>query len=145
MKPQEQSEETIYEAALALPPDQQAAYLDKKGAGDAQLCQRVKALPRVHEQAGEFVAATAAGPVRSAEWGVRNADSPEPAEPVRISVLLTERDGDIASHEVSSTCRHLRRPLSGEDCCFHTNRLRPGLRGPSSGVWLLEKKSTCAE
>jgi len=44
----------IFAAALELPADQCAAYLDQACAGDATLRQRVEALLRVHDEAGNF-------------------------------------------------------------------------------------------
>jgi hypothetical protein len=35
--------------------------------------------------------------------------------------MLADADGDIAALELSRTRSQLRRPLPGEDCCFHTN------------------------
>jgi len=71
-------EEEIFEAALALPPDQRAGYLDRACGGDSQLRQRVQALLKAHEQAGEFL-------------------EPAPAtagKTIAISIPLTEKPGD---------------------------------------------------
>ncbi len=77
------SAETLFEAALALPPDQRATYLDQACGGDAQLRQRVEALLQVHEQAGQFLSEAVAPP-------------PEPA--ARISLRLIEKAGDKIGH-----------------------------------------------
>jgi hypothetical protein len=39
-------------------------------------------------------------------------------------LMLADGAGDIASLEISSTRSFLRRPLPGEDCCFHSNRFQ---------------------
>jgi hypothetical protein len=36
-------------------------------------------------------------------------------------LMMADTSGDIASLELSNTRSQLRRPASGEDCCFHTN------------------------
>jgi WD40 repeat protein/serine/threonine protein kinase len=76
-------DELIFEAALQLPPEQRASYLDQACGGDAQLRQRVEALLHDHEQAGQFLAETAASP---------------PGPTVHISVPLTEKPGDKIGH-----------------------------------------------
>src|SRR5512135_1866591 len=55
-------EETIFEAALGLPPDQRGAYLDKQCKGDAELRERVEGLLRAHDRAGEFLERPASPP-----------------------------------------------------------------------------------
>ncbi len=77
------AEETIFEAALALPPGQRGAYLDKECGNDAQLRQRVEGLLAAHGKAGEFMAEPAASP---------------PGGTVRIAVPLTEKAGDKIGH-----------------------------------------------
>ncbi len=47
-------DESIFDAALELPPEQRAAYLDQACAG-MPLRQRVEALLRAHEEAGRFM------------------------------------------------------------------------------------------
>ena len=39
-------------------------------------------------------------------------------------LMLADATGDIASLEISSTRSFVRRPLAGEDCCFHSNRFQ---------------------
>ncbi len=48
-------QEALFEAALALPPDQRAAYLEKACNGDTGLLQRIENLLRSDEQAGTFL------------------------------------------------------------------------------------------
>ena len=76
-------EEALFEAALQLPPEQRAGYLDKACAGDAQLRQRVEALLLAHEQAEHFMTERV---------------PPPPGPTVRISVPLTEKSGDKIGH-----------------------------------------------
>ena len=47
-------EESIFEAALQLPPEQRAAYLDQACGADVALRQRVEALLQAHERAGQL-------------------------------------------------------------------------------------------
>ena len=75
-----QSEVEVLNAALELPREQRAAYLDKACAGDTPLRQRVEALLRAHEQAEGFLEAPAAG---------LNFKCPAPAH-----VPLSEKPGD---------------------------------------------------
>jgi hypothetical protein len=53
-------------------------------------------------------------------------------------LMLADAAGDIASLELSSTRSQLRRPQSGEDCCFHTNRFQTaemqGVQTPPDAV-----------
>ena len=70
-------EEEIFEAALALPPDQRAGHLDRACGGDSQLRKRVEALLQAHERAGEFL------------------EAPPPAnKTIALSIPLTEKPGD---------------------------------------------------
>jgi WD40 repeat protein/serine/threonine protein kinase len=50
-----QREETLFEAAVALPSEQRARYLEKACGDDMPLRQRVEALLKAHDQAGEFL------------------------------------------------------------------------------------------
>src|SRR5262245_52820716 len=54
-------EVVLLNAALELPPDQRAAYLDQACAGDAALRKQVEALLRSHEQATSFLETPPAG------------------------------------------------------------------------------------
>ena len=63
----EQSEETVFEAAVQLPRDQRNVYLDKACAGDADLRRRVDVLIGAFERAGDFMKEAAMPPsVRTA-------------------------------------------------------------------------------
>jgi serine/threonine protein kinase/WD40 repeat protein len=74
----------ILNAALELPPEERAAYLDKACAGDADLRRRVEELLQAHEQAKDFLEAPAAGLDR----GISQ----------RISVPLAEKPGEKIDH-----------------------------------------------
>jgi serine/threonine protein kinase/type II secretory pathway pseudopilin PulG len=52
----------IFEAAIELPPERRAAYVQESCAGDDPLRQRVEALLRAHELAGTFMDSLAVGP-----------------------------------------------------------------------------------
>jgi eukaryotic-like serine/threonine-protein kinase len=56
-----QRDEAIFEAALKLPPERRAAYLQDACGNDATLRSRVEALLRAHEESGEFLQEPAAG------------------------------------------------------------------------------------
>jgi hypothetical protein len=56
MNPPGHQEQDLYNAAVALPPDRRAAYLDKACAGDAALRERVEALLKVEKGADAFFA-----------------------------------------------------------------------------------------
>lgn len=83
MNPPKQSEEALFEAALALPSEQRAAYPAQACAGDAALRQQVEALLQAHGQAGPFMAEPAA---------------PPPGPTVRLSAPVTEKAGDKVGH-----------------------------------------------
>jgi len=73
----EQREEAVFEAALQLPAEQRAAYLDQTCTGDADLRRRVEALLGAFERAGGFMR--------------------QPATPTRtlaVSLPPTEKPGD---------------------------------------------------
>ena len=72
------AEETIFPAALALPPEERAACLDKACGGDAELRRRVEVLLSAHA-ASEFLEAPAA---------------PAVMPTLRISPPLSEQAGD---------------------------------------------------
>jgi serine/threonine protein kinase len=55
MSPPDQREEKVFEAALELPSEQRAAYLDKACAGDEPLRQRIEALLRADKEAGTLL------------------------------------------------------------------------------------------
>jgi serine/threonine protein kinase/tetratricopeptide (TPR) repeat protein len=55
MNESRQPDETIFEGAVKLPPDQRAAYLEEACGDDARLRQRVEALLQAHEQTGEIL------------------------------------------------------------------------------------------
>src|SRR5215831_2795784 len=71
-------EETIFAAALALPPEERAACLDKECGGDADLRRRVEALLNAH--AGATFLEEPAAPVSD--------------QTVRASPILSEQPGD---------------------------------------------------
>ena len=74
-------EETIFEGALVLPPEQRVAYLEQACSGDAAMRQRVEALIEAHEKAGAFMT--------------------EPASPIpdrTVCIPLTEKPGDKIGH-----------------------------------------------
>ena len=73
----EQRVEAVFEAALELPTDQRAAYLDQTCAGDAGLRQRVEALLGAFDRAGGFMKQPAT-----------------PERTGRFSPPLTEKPGD---------------------------------------------------
>ena len=75
------AQETIFEAALALPPEQRAAYLDQSCGADAQLRKGVEALLQAHDKAGGFMNEPVGG---------------LPSKTVRMPV--TERPGDKIGH-----------------------------------------------
>jgi serine/threonine protein kinase/TPR repeat protein len=72
-------EETIFAAALALPPEDRAAYLDESCGDDGDLRQRVEVLLQAHV-GGEFLEEPAA---------------PLAAQTLRISPVISERPGDM--------------------------------------------------
>ncbi len=63
-------EETIFAAALALPPEERTAYLDQACGGDTELRRRVEVLLSAHA-ASEFLEAPAADR-RSGVWRTRS-------------------------------------------------------------------------
>src|ERR1035437_7220821 len=76
-------EEAIFDAVLALPPEQRAAYLDQVCGQDAQLRQRIELLLRSHDHAAEFL------------------EPAPPTGPNRTAVLPTapsEKPGDVIAH-----------------------------------------------
>jgi len=81
--PEPRREEAIFDAVLALPPEQRPACLDQACGQDAQLRQRIELLLRSHDQAGEFL---------------------EPAPPagqnrtVLVPTPPSEKPGDIIAH-----------------------------------------------
>jgi serine/threonine protein kinase len=83
-------EVAVFATALELPADQRGAYLDQACAGDAALRQRVEALLRVHDDAGEFFdqLAAAAKPV-PAEGAASN-----PNDTIRLFDIPTAKVGD---------------------------------------------------
>src|SRR5208282_5859457 len=80
----------IFAAALELPADQCAAYLDQACAGDATLRQRVEALLRVHDEAGNFFdkLSSAARPA-SAEGAMAG-----PSGTIQLFGVPAEKTGD---------------------------------------------------
>jgi WD40 repeat protein/serine/threonine protein kinase len=74
MNDADQREEALFEAALKLPPNERAAYLDKTCAGDDELRQRVAVLLTAFERAGQFMK--------------------EPAQTVPFRSLPIEKPGD---------------------------------------------------
>jgi hypothetical protein len=77
--PDPRREEAIFDAVLALPPEQRSAYLDQACGQDTQLRQRIELLLRSHDHAGEFLEpAPPAGPNRTAV--VPSAPSEKPGD-----------------------------------------------------------------
>ncbi len=74
-------EEVVFDAVLALPPEERADYLDRACGQDATLRQRLDALLRANEGAGDFLEPTPP------------AGGPSPT--VVVSAPLTEKPGDI--------------------------------------------------
>ena len=73
-------EEALFEAALALPPEQRAGYLKTACDGDAQLLQRLEQLLRSNQEAGDFLepSSPASGSSRT----------------LLVTVPVTEKPGD---------------------------------------------------
>jgi eukaryotic-like serine/threonine-protein kinase len=81
--PEPRREEAIFDAVLALPPEQRPAYLDQACGHDTLLRERIALLLRSHDHAGEFLEpALTAGPSRTAVL---------PAAP-------SEKPGDVIAH-----------------------------------------------
>jgi serine/threonine protein kinase/tetratricopeptide (TPR) repeat protein len=84
MKPEPDSaeptrEESLFEAALALPPAERTAYLDRECAGDAALRRRVGSLLKAYERSGGFLETPptpAAGPSGTRVEGAPPAENP---------------------------------------------------------------------
>jgi serine/threonine protein kinase len=76
--PEPRREEAIFDAALALSPEQRAAYLDQACAGDSQLRRHLDILLLAHERAGGFL---------------EPAVPPTPAETMVVS-FPSEKSGD---------------------------------------------------
>jgi serine/threonine protein kinase/tetratricopeptide (TPR) repeat protein len=82
-------EETIFIAALQLPPGQRAGHLDLACGGDAGLRQRVERLLKAHEESGSFLENPAPGAERSP-----TAPPPQaPGATVRVSLPPLETPG----------------------------------------------------
>src|SRR5215207_11092330 len=75
----EPRDELVFEAALELPAEQRAAYLDQTCAGNVDLRHRVEALLGAFERAGGFMKEPAVE---------------MPAQTVRTPALTTEKPGD---------------------------------------------------
>src|SRR5580765_3205075 len=78
--PEPRSEEAIFEAALALPPEHREAYLNQACVGDTQLRKRINILLQSHEQAGDFL------------------QPPSPKGTMVIPALPSEKPGDVIGH-----------------------------------------------
>ena len=52
---EQRREEAVFDAALSLPAEERAAYLDKACSGDASLRQRIEVLLLSHKSAEEFL------------------------------------------------------------------------------------------
>src|SRR5512139_607394 len=96
--------EAIFNAALAVPGAERAAYLAGACGTDATLRERVEALLRAHEQAGGFLAEPAATSARPTLSAVPPAGGPgaEPAEAgttspptVALAVPVSEQPGTL--------------------------------------------------
>jgi eukaryotic-like serine/threonine-protein kinase len=75
--------EAVFEATLALPPEQRAAYLDQACGTNGQLRQGVEALLQAHKEAGPFMVEPA---------------TPLPTQAVRSPIAPTEKSGDKIGH-----------------------------------------------
>src|SRR5215471_13173684 len=75
----ERREDAVFGAALQLPADQRASYLDRTCAGDAELRRRVEALLNAFDQAGGFLKEPAV---------------PTPTQTVVVSPPPSEKPGD---------------------------------------------------
>ena len=88
------TERDVFEAALELPPEDRAAYLDGVCGSDVALRQRVEALLRQHDQAGGFLERPAVAGLVTAheapvgEGGFGVVFLAEQTEPVRRKVAL---------------------------------------------------------
>jgi len=82
------AEETIFPAALALPPEERAACLDQTCGGDAALRQRVEVLLNAHA-AGAFLEEPAA-PVTAHTLQVRPPISERPGDNIGRYKLLQQ-------------------------------------------------------
>ena len=96
MNTQPNREETLFHAALLVPPAERAAYLAKECADDVALRQRVEELIQAHLQAGEFLEQH---PTEIAQPGVA---TPAPEGRIRLGTggtkkkaAATEKPGDI--------------------------------------------------
>jgi serine/threonine protein kinase/tetratricopeptide (TPR) repeat protein len=78
------SEETIFVTALEkTDPAERAAYLEGACAGDPELCRRVEALLRAHEQSGDLLDPSAHDPAPTTEHAITGPDGgPPPARPI---------------------------------------------------------------
>src|SRR5215475_4979445 len=79
MNQAEQREEAVFEAALKLPRDERAAYLDGACAGEPELRRRVEVLLKAFERAGGFM---------------KDPAIPTSARTVPFSLPPTEKAGD---------------------------------------------------
>src|SRR5436309_6227524 len=79
----EQHEEVVFEAALKLPAEQRAAYLNETCAGDANLRRRVEVLLGAFERAGGFM---------------KEAAVSTPGQTARFPLPPTEKPGDRIGH-----------------------------------------------
>ncbi len=82
-------EVAVFAAALELPVDQRAAYLDQACAGDDALRRRVEALLRVHDDAGNFFDKLASAAKPAAEGQM-----PGPSGTIRLPSIPSEKPGD---------------------------------------------------
>jgi eukaryotic-like serine/threonine-protein kinase len=82
--PEPGREEAIFDAAIALPPDQRAGYLARACGDDSPLRQRIQALLQANQRAGSFLEPA------------RPSTGPEPT--LVVSVPLTEKPGDVIGH-----------------------------------------------
>ena len=80
---EQRHEEALFDAAVALPAEERAAYLDKACSGDASLRQRIEVLLVSHKAAGEFLEP----PTR--EGANRT---------IAVSLPPSEKPGDVIGH-----------------------------------------------
>src|SRR5262249_3894351 len=88
------SEETIFAAALDLPPDDRPAFLAKACGNDSALRKRVDGLLTASEQAGEFMARPAVAAAHPADSGTQLLDGNSTPNDVTVTRAGQEKAAD---------------------------------------------------
>ena len=84
-------EVAVFNAALQLPAERRAAYLDQECAGDSALRLRVEALLRTHDEVGTFLE----NPTQEAGPSFSTAiEQPEPSGTIRLEIPSLQKTGD---------------------------------------------------